>query len=86
MAYNPHLPRDMYLLCLQHKHITKDLWKGNERVLRSRCTRIWLLNNKDLIDGRVETLIQEGGFGHILNLPDMDVNHLLLTALLERWR
>jgi len=75
----------MSLLCLQHEHITKDLWEGNERVLRPRRAGVWILNNQDLINLPVKYLIEQAGFGHALYIPDMDVNHLLITSLLERW-
>jgi len=76
----------MSLLRLQHEHITKDLWEDNERVLRPRRAGVWILNNQDLIDPRVKFLMEQAGFGHALYIPDMDVNHLLITSLLERWR
>jgi len=71
----------MSLLRLQHEHITKDLWEGNKRVLRPRRAGVWILNNQDLIDPRVKFLMEQAGFGHILYIPDMDVNHLLITSL-----
>jgi len=30
--------------------------------------------------------MEQAGFGHALYIPNMDVNHLLITSLLERWR
>jgi len=68
------------------KDITKDLWEGNERAFRPIRVGVWILNNKDLIDLRVKKLIEQAEFRHALNLPNMDVNHLLVTSLLERWR
>jgi len=76
----------MSLLRLQHEHITKDLWEGNERVLRPRRVGVWILNDQDLIDPHVKYLIEQAKFGHTLYISDMDVNHLLITSLLERWR
>jgi len=86
MANNRRLSSDMSLLHLQHEHIMKDLWEGNERVLRPRRAGVWILNNQDLIDPRVKYLCELAGFGHTLYIPNMDVNHLLITFLLERWR
>jgi len=63
MVNNRHLPPDMSLLRLQHEHITKDLWEGNERVLRPRRAGVWILNNQDLIDPRVKFLMELAGFG-----------------------
>jgi len=86
MAQNGCLPQDMSLLWLQHEHITHDLWKRRERVLRPRRAGVWILNNQDIIDPRVINLIQQARFGHTLYIPDMDVNHFLIISLLERWR
>jgi len=86
MAQNGRLPRDISLLRLQHEHITHDLWEGRERVLRPRRFGVWILNNQDILDPRVINLIKRFGFGHALYIPDMDVNHFLISSLLERWR
>ena len=86
MAQNGRLPRDISLLRLQHEHITYDLWEGRERVLRPRRAGVCILNNQDILDPRVVNLIQRTGFGHALYIPDMDVNHFLISSLLERWR
>ena len=86
MAQNGRLSRDMSLLRLQHEHITYDLWEGRERVLRPRRAGVCILNNQDILDPRVINLIQRTGFGHALYIPDMDVNHFLISSLLERWR
>jgi len=76
----------MSLLRLQHKHVTKSIWEGNERVLRPRRHVIWVLKHLDMVDPRVQTLIYNAGFDHLLKISDFDINHHLITALVERWR
>jgi len=31
-------------------------------------------------------LIDEAGFGHVLKVSNVEINHLMVTALCERWR
>ncbi|XP_068492340.1 protein MAIN-LIKE 1-like [Phaseolus vulgaris] len=76
----------MSLLRLQDKHVTKDVWEGNERLLRPRRHAIWILKHEDILDQRVKQLIDHSGFGHLLKFKNIDFNHVLLTALVERWR
>jgi len=86
MATNARLPYDISLLRMQHKHVTKDLWEGNERLIRPRQHSIWVLKHSDRLDDRVRNLIQHVGFIHTLTLKNIDINHHLLTTLVERWR
>jgi len=41
---------DMSLLWLQKKHVTKDLWEGNERILRPKRQAIWVLKHEEILD------------------------------------
>ena len=79
MASSRHLPCDRSLLRLQNKHVTKFIWEGNERLLRPR-------RHLQFVDSRVIHMINVAGFGHLLSIPSIDINHHLITALVERWR
>jgi len=67
------------------EHGTKDLWDGNERLLRPIRHIIWILKHEDILDQRVKHLIDHSGFGHLLKFKNIDFNHLLFTTLVERW-
>ena len=38
------------------------------------------------LDPRVAAYIIDAGLGGLLRVPDIDLNHALITALVERWR
>jgi len=84
MAFGHRLPSDMSLLRLQDKHVTKAIWEGNERLLRPRRHAIWVTRHVELLDPRVMELINVAGFGQLLMIPNIDINHHLITALVER--
>jgi len=86
MAQNNNLLANLSVLRHQNDYITNQIWEGNERVLRPRCHSIWILKHTYLIDPRVKMLIDEAGFGHVLKVSNMDINHLMVTTLCERWR
>ena len=74
------------LLLLQHKHVTKSTRKDNKRVLRPQRHTIWVLKHLDIVNSQVQTLIYNAGFDHLLKISDFDINHHLITTLVERWR
>ncbi|XP_014503143.1 protein MAIN-LIKE 1-like [Vigna radiata var. radiata] len=86
MAFARHLPVDMSLLHLQDNHVVKAIWEGSERVLRPRRHALWIAKHVDELDGRVINILQAVGFNHILKVSNMEINHVLVTALVERWR
>jgi len=86
MAENNNLSTNMSVLRHQDDHITNQMWEGNKRVLQSRRHSIWILKYTDLIDLRVRMLIDQAGFGHVLKVDNMKINHLMVTTLCERWR
>ncbi|XP_027916780.1 protein MAIN-LIKE 1-like isoform X2 [Vigna unguiculata] len=86
MAENNNLSTNMSVLRHQDDHITNQMWEGNKRVLQSRRHSIWILKYTDLIDPRVRMLIDQAGFGHVLKVDNMKINHLMVTTLCERWR
>ncbi|BAU01293.1 hypothetical protein VIGAN_11049800 [Vigna angularis var. angularis] len=86
MASTRQLPVDMSLLRLQDKHIVKSIWEGNERVIYPRRHAIWITKHVNELDKRVMNILQAAGFIHILKASTMEINHHLVTALVERWR
>jgi len=74
----------MFLLQSQEKHVTKDLWEGNERLLRPRRHAIWVLKHEDIVDQRVKHLIYHSSSRHLLQFKNIDFHHQLLTALVQR--
>ncbi|XP_014511747.1 protein MAIN-LIKE 1-like [Vigna radiata var. radiata] len=86
MAFARHLPVDMSLLRLQDNHVVKAIWEGSERVLRPRRHALWITKHVDELDERVINILQAVGFHHILKVSNMEINHILVTALVERWR
>ncbi|XP_017416849.1 protein MAIN-LIKE 1-like [Vigna angularis] len=86
MAYARQLPVDMSLLRLQDKHIVKAIWEGNERVICPRRHAIWIAKHVNELDERIMNILQAAGFIHILKVSNMEINHQLVTALVERWR
>ena len=86
MTENNYLPGNMSVLCHQDDHITNDIWQGNERILWPRRHSIWILKHIDQVDPRIRNLIDLVGFGHILKVDNMEINHILVTKLCEKWR
>ncbi|XP_014498942.1 protein MAIN-LIKE 1-like [Vigna radiata var. radiata] len=86
MAFARHLPVDMSLLRLQDKHVVKAIWEGIERVLRPRRHAIWIAKHVNEVDARVMNILEAIGFSHILKVSNMEINHVLVNALVERWR
>jgi len=50
MATNARLPSNMSFLRMQHKHVTKALWEGNERLIRPRRHSIGILKHSERFD------------------------------------
>jgi len=44
------------------------------------------MKHNDRLDDRVKNLIHHAGFGQFLTLTHIEINHHLITALVERWR
>jgi len=86
MVENNNLPVNVSLLHHQDDHITNDIWQWNERVSWLRRPSIWILKHTDQVDPRVRNLIDLAGFGHVLKVDNMNINHLPLTTLCKRWR
>jgi len=86
MTYNQRLLADMSLLRLQQKHVTKAIWEGNEILLRLRRHAIYCMKHNDRLDDYIKNLIHHAGFRHFLTLTHIEINHHLITALVERWR
>ncbi|XP_014503079.1 protein MAIN-LIKE 1-like [Vigna radiata var. radiata] len=86
MAFVCHLSIDMSLLRLQDKHIMKAIWEETERVFRPRRHAIWIAKHVDKFNQIVRNILETTGFSHILKVSNMEINHLLVTALVKRWR
>ena len=86
MAFGHRLPHNMSLLRLQNKHVTKFIWKGNDRLLRPRWHAIWVITHLQFVDPRIIHMINVVGFGQLLTIPSIDINHHLIIALVETWR
>jgi len=65
----------MSLLRHRDNYITNDIWEGNERVLHPRQHVFWILKNTNHVDVRIRIVIGQAGFGHILKLDNMEINH-----------
>lgn len=79
-------PEDSSILYLQRQHISHNIWAGVE-TKELRCRRyegcIWDVP----MNPRVLEIIDEMGFGGILRCgKPKDIDHHLITALIERWR
>ena len=79
-------PGDPSVLYLQKEHVSRNIWAG-EKTPAVRCRRycgpIWDVP----IHQRVLHVIDEMGFGPILRCDKpKDIDHYLITALIERWR
>ncbi|XP_014515288.1 protein MAIN-LIKE 1-like [Vigna radiata var. radiata] len=83
MAFARHLPVDMSLLRLQDNHVVKAIWEGSERVLRPRRHALWIAKHVDELDERVINILQAVGFHHILKVSNMEINHVLVNALVK---
>lgn len=77
-------PIDESLLRFQANHISTKIWEG--QLIRPRSHSIWCFQHEDQIDYRVRNLINEAGFGNILSIGKVEINHHLISALVERWR
>ncbi|XP_057434381.1 protein MAIN-LIKE 1-like [Lotus japonicus] len=77
-------PIDRSLLRHQGNHVSEKIWTGNERMIRPRHRR--RLSMVHEIDSRIRALIDNAGFGHAFEIGDSNIDHHLITALVERWR
>ncbi|XP_042065613.1 protein MAIN-LIKE 1-like [Salvia splendens] len=79
-------PEDPSVLYLQRQHVSDNIWAGVESE-DVRCTRyegiIWDVPTHP----RVLAVMDEMRFGGILRCGQpKDIDHHLITALIERWR
>ena len=55
-------------------------------VLTCRHQDKGLLKDGAILDPRIAAYITDAGLDGLLRVPHMDLDHALITALLERWR
>ena len=79
-------PRDSSLLYSQNTHISNQVWDNEERMIRPRHRFFDRFRHPEEIDDRIRNLINAAGFGHILSIGEVAIDHHLITALVERWR
>ena len=79
-------PIDESLLRFQADHISTKIWEGEERLIRPRSHSIWCFKHEDQIDDHVQNLMNKAGFGNVLSIGKIEINHHLISALVERWR
>lgn len=75
------------LLTLQRRHRSTHIWAGQlaETVLSAKRNDSTFWEARPF-DPRVEQLMEVAGFGGVIRLPYMKIDHPLITALVERWR
>ncbi|XP_030927740.1 serine/threonine-protein phosphatase 7 long form homolog [Quercus lobata] len=86
-------PAIQTLLMRQDEHRSSLLWdvhlEGKEvpGVLTCRHRDKGLLEGRvDGLDPRIVAYITDAGLDGLLRVPNMDIDHALITALVERWR
>ncbi|CAL0308186.1 unnamed protein product [Lupinus luteus] len=74
------------LLHMQEQHISQNIWKcDSDRNLKCRCAQQFH-NGASNISTLVVQLLKESEFYWVAQLTVFQVNHILITALVERWR
>ncbi|XP_061349327.1 protein MAIN-LIKE 2-like [Gastrolobium bilobum] len=77
-------PIDLSLLTLQEKHISTYVWNGaTDRRLNVRMTST---HDPMQIPEEIHPYLRQAGFFHVAWLRNHDIDHALISALVERWR
>ncbi|CAI9088580.1 OLC1v1022948C1 [Oldenlandia corymbosa var. corymbosa] len=79
-------PIDESVLNLQHDHRSTSVWRGQdfEPLTCRRCDgAFWRLG---ALDPRVQKLMIKAGFYGVYKAGHIQLDHALITALVERWR
>ncbi|KAI8567220.1 hypothetical protein RHMOL_Rhmol02G0104000 [Rhododendron molle] len=84
-------PTDGSLLVLQKQHRSRAIWEGYGDSKVENVTLICRRNDNNLrqlgrLSPRIVELIYQAGFGGILEMPFITLDHAFITALIERWR
>lgn len=90
MDKHPAGPRDCTVLTRQAEHRSSWLWDGPPTgqawpgVLT--CRHRFSCMPKAGLDPRVAGYITDAGLGGLFHVPNIELDHALITALVERWR
>ncbi|XP_061365274.1 serine/threonine-protein phosphatase 7 long form homolog [Gastrolobium bilobum] len=82
-------PSDKTLLTLQEKHISTHVWNTCEdpnvpdRVINVRHAAT---HDHRAIPEEIEPWLRQAGFYHVARLRNHEIDHSLVSALVERWR
>ncbi|XP_075663023.1 serine/threonine-protein phosphatase 7 long form homolog [Castanea sativa] len=80
-------PIDRSVLSKQLKHRSEAIWNGQDPgsvTCRSRSSEF--SNREPMVDDRVRNIIKAVGLEGLLWVPGREIDHGLITALVERWR
>ncbi|KAK9996213.1 hypothetical protein SO802_020899 [Lithocarpus litseifolius] len=80
-------PIDRSVLTQQPNHRSELIWNGQDSgSLTCRSRNEEFSNREPMVDDRVVDIIKAVGLEGLLRLPGREIDHGLITALVERWR
>ncbi|KAK9997026.1 hypothetical protein SO802_021712 [Lithocarpus litseifolius] len=80
-------PIDRSVLTQQPNHRSEVIWNGQDSGSLTCCSRNEEFSNREpMVDDRVVDIIKAVGLEGLLRLPGREIDHGLITALVERWR
>ncbi|XP_050290355.1 serine/threonine-protein phosphatase 7 long form homolog [Quercus robur] len=80
-------PIDTSVLTLQPNHRSEAIWNGQDPgSLKCRARSEEFSNREPMVDDRVIDIIKALGLEGLLRTPGREIDHGLITALVERWR
>ncbi|XP_030924492.1 serine/threonine-protein phosphatase 7 long form homolog [Quercus lobata] len=80
-------PIDTSVLTLQPNHRSEAIWNGQDPgSLKCRARSEEFSNREPMVDDRVIDIIKALGLEGLLKTPGREIDHGLITALVERWR
>ncbi|XP_075665245.1 serine/threonine-protein phosphatase 7 long form homolog [Castanea sativa] len=80
-------PIDQSVLTLQANHRSEAIWNGQDPgSLKCRVRTEEFSDREPMVDDRVIDIIKALGLEGLLRTPGREIDHGLITALVERWR
>ncbi|XP_075655029.1 serine/threonine-protein phosphatase 7 long form homolog [Castanea sativa] len=80
-------PIDRSVLSKQLKHRSEAIWNGQDPgFVTCRSCSSEFSNREPMVDNRVRNIIKAVGLQGLLWVPGREIDHGLITALVERWR
>ncbi|XP_075663441.1 serine/threonine-protein phosphatase 7 long form homolog [Castanea sativa] len=80
-------PIDQSVLTLQANHRSEAIWNGQDLgSLKCRVRTEEFSDREPMVDDRVIDIIKALGLEGLLRTPGREIDHGLITALVERWR